>query len=51
MGWKGLVRDAIMLVVGFSLLFGTMDTSTAAMVLIAAGVFFTVFAWFRLLKM
>ncbi len=50
MGWKGLIRDTVMFVIGFSLMLGWMDAQTAALVLIVVAAAFTVYAWYRFLK-
>lgn len=50
MGWKGLIRDTIMFVVGASLLFGWMKNSTAGIILIVTAAAFTVYAFFRFFK-
>jgi len=49
-GWKGLIRDSIMLIVGLGLLFNCMEASTAAIVLIITAAFFTAYAWYRFFK-
>ena len=50
MGWKGLIRDTVMFVVGVSLLFNWMEARTAAIALIATSVVFTIYAWWRFFK-
>lgn len=50
MGWKGLIRDTIMFVVGIGLLLGWLNTQAAATALIVTAAIFTVYAWFRFFK-
>lgn len=50
MGIKGLIRDSIMFATGIALLLNFLDSQTAAIILIAASVLFTVFAWMRAFK-
>lgn len=50
MGWKGLVRDTIMFIVGIGLVFGWLERTTAGLVLIATSILFTIYAWFRFFK-
>lgn len=50
MGWKGLIRDTIMFIVGLALLLGWLETQRAAVVLIITALVFTIYAWFRFFK-
>lgn len=50
MGWKGLIRDIIMFIIGFGLFFNWIKVQTAAIVLIITAAIFTVYAWFRYFK-
>jgi hypothetical protein len=50
MGWKGLIRDSVMFIIGVSLLFNWMEIQTAAIVLIVTSLLFTVYAWWRYFK-
>jgi len=49
-GWKGLIRDSIMFIVGFGLLFGLVESYRAAIILIVVALLFTVYAWYRFFK-
>jgi len=49
-GWKGLIRDTIMFIVGIGLLLGWLKAQTVAIVLIVTAAVFTVYAWFRFFK-
>ena len=50
MGFKGLIRDSIMFVIGIMLLFGFVEPKTAAIALIVISVVFTALAWLRMIK-
>jgi len=50
MGLKGLIRDVIMFIVGFGLLFGLFERTNAAIFLITTAAVFTVYAFYRFFK-
>lgn len=50
MGLKGLIRDVIMFIVGFGLLFGWLERINAATVLIVTAAVFTVYAFYRFFR-
>lgn len=50
MGWKGLIRDTIMLAVGVALLFNWVEKLHAAAILIITALAFSIYAWWRFFK-
>jgi len=50
MGWKGLIRDTIMFIIGIALLLGWMQPVRAGVILIVTSIVFTVYAWLRFFK-
>ncbi len=50
MGWKGLIRDTIMFIVGIALLLQWMEKETAGIILVIAALAFTAYAWLRFFK-
>lgn len=50
MGWKGLIRDIIMFIVGVALLLNWVEKSHAGIVLIVTALIFSVYAWWRFFR-